>query len=300
MKLSRFGPVHLGVEASTSLSAETRQLTTVRDHLSLSHGDYTLPLPYNSPNEYDLSILPQTSFVATSETFNSVNFQPLTITGHFDMDITIPFIGKVNVHWSHEFFSLSGVTLDHPTGQSSESNRLRVGQYSDCGNDFSEEGTTGRVVMSHLPSPHFFASWPWANPEDPRDVPSCLEDDEVPPPPPPPPPPPQIDPVVPSSEMCAYGPSSPCFGEEMQCSSTITWCDEFPGWQLPANACNLTVRTQWLSQFSGAEHDCFSAMLEYLCGVTMVSTSSSIRAVRMQRSPGPRRESWRRAHRRVR
>jgi hypothetical protein len=266
-----FGPVHLGVEADASLSAETRQLTTVRDHMSLSKGAHMLPIPYDQPNEYGNSILPQTSIVASSETFNTINIDPLTITGRFEMSISLPF-GNVNVHWSQEFYSAPDVTPvnNDPTGQSSESQRLRVGQYSDWGNDFTEEGTTGRVVMSHLSTPAnppaFFASWPWDNPGDPRDVPACLLDSGVTADPPPPPL--QQNPTVPPGEMCAYGPSSPCFGSDIQCTATGLFCEGFSGWQLPGNACNAGVMAQWLSQFSGAEYNCFSSMLEYLCSGT--------------------------------
>jgi hypothetical protein len=261
-----FGPVHVGVSAATSLSVETRQLTTVRDHLSLSNGEHTMPLVYNEPNLSGNSILPQTSFVASSETFNTINIDPLTITGVFDMSISLPF-GSVEVHWSKKFWSVSGVTEDEPVGASPERSRLRVGQYSDWGIDFPEEGTTGRVVMSHLPSPYDpperFASWPWENPGG---VPACLADTE--PVGDPPPPPPQEDPTVPPGEMCAFGPSSPCFGDPIECPGVRDWCLAHPGWQLPPNACNPGVKAQWLSQFSGAEYDCFAAMLDYLCGGT--------------------------------
>jgi hypothetical protein len=46
--------------------------------------------------------------------------------------------------------------------------------------------------------------------------------------------------------MCAYGPSSPCFGSDIQCTATGPFCEGFSGWQLPGNACNAGVMAQWL------------------------------------------------------
>jgi hypothetical protein len=124
-------------------------------------------------------------------------------------------------------------------------------------------------VMSHLPTPsdppHFFASFPWDNPGDPRDVGACLADTSVPADPPPP----TVEQPVPTEpgELCYYGPSTPCFSN-YTCVETGLHCRTWNGWQLPSNACSPAVKAQWLSQFSGTLGYCMRDMLEFLCSGT--------------------------------
>lgn len=254
-----FGPVTIEMTGTSSVADETVQLTTVREQLSAVEGSHTLPYPWTPQNGDGSAILLQTNFVATSETKNTPTITPIELKAQFDMVLDLPLLPPVAIHWEEPFFKLETSTTT-PAAQIAEGRRLRVGEYSDWGTDFMQEGQTGRVVMSHLPttaspgSPDFFTSWPSGAP-DRHDLNACLADTTIPDLPDPP------DPGQPgdgpgTGSLCWYGPEDVMgpIGAPLL------------SFDLPNQVCeNSAARSAFLGTYSGAWLACLTGVLDYLC-----------------------------------
>jgi hypothetical protein len=256
------GPLSVGISGASSISDETVQLTTVREDLSAANGLDMMPEEWTIPNGSGVAALPQTNFVVTSETKNHSDFEPLTISAAFDLHIDI--FGGIDIDWSQPFFKKGGEPATSNPDSTDEAGRLRVGEFSDWGNDFTEAGATGRATLSHLPtpddpsSPHWFASFPATGPST---VPACLADPSVPADPPVPVP--GSPGKHPDEDICWVGPTAmssvdPKTGA-VSGNNTLT---------LPYPLCDPGTMASWLAQYSGDDYTCLSDMLNYLCSTS--------------------------------
>ena len=257
------GPIRVGVNGRSELSAEVHHYTSVREHASIVKGDKMKPNAVSNPNEFGLSTAAQTNLVVATHTTYKPVFNPLTLTADFTLNICFDLLFDhvcIDVHWSDDFLTLGNLLTAPPPKFLPEPHRLRVGIYSDHGREFTEpdNGTAGRNVFSHLPdtapanasNPTPFVSWP---PGGNKNVPTCLNDNTVPTKVPPPP------------DLGKEGTEPPGF----VCHYGLSFEGTSSG--MTQNICtDATVRANFIDFWSStaAQSTCLNNTMNYLCAGT--------------------------------
>src|SRR5690606_26358935 len=117
------GPIDITLRVDSSIAVESRMDTVFRDHLSA-----TLPMS-GAPGLLDL----QSNAMVEVQRASDVTADPFTITMDFSTDINLPIVGTIRINWSKELYKAATLDLVSETSQSSEAEKLRVGEFGQYG-----------------------------------------------------------------------------------------------------------------------------------------------------------------------